>query len=255
MTPFRLLTWNVLAPEYSAPGFGDTDFYADVRPFVPWEVRRDRLVARMRAFSPTIACLQEVSPEPWEELQQAFAPEFTGEWLQKRLPRQRDGVATLVRTASVDVRRTERLSFHDGTGFGALVQHLVVDGRELVVANAHLKWSKDDTTQIAQLREVLDTLDALPKVPQVFCGDFNFDVRAHPVWSELSERGFACAYESRANTWSANSSSLRVDEILTSPGLVTLEVVPLRVIDASTPLPDALDPSDHLPMLAELAFV
>lgn len=254
-TRLRVLTWNVLAPEYSAPGIGEHDFYEWVRPWVPWPVRAPRIVERIQQMAPDIACLQEVSPEPWEELGAALGPTLAGERLGKRLPRQRDGVATLVRSEHVEVLHSHALSFHDGTGFVCLVQHLRVGDREVVVANGHLKWSKDTTTQPAQLREVFDALDAMPPAPRIICGDLNFDPREHEIWTELAERGFACAYPERSPTWSANNTALRLDEILYGPEFAVESIEPLRVIDASVPLPDAVEPSDHLPMFATLRFL
>lgn len=253
-TRLKVLTWNVLAPEYSAPGFGDRDFYEAVRPWVPWPVRVGRIVARIQQLAPDVACLQEVSPEPWDELAAALAPSLAGQRLGKRQPRQRDGVATVVRSGFVETLRSHELSFHDGTGFVALVQHLRVGDREVVVANVHLKWSKDTTTQPAQLLEVFEALDAMPKAPRLICGDLNFNPRVHEIWSEFSKRGFACAYTEHSPTWSANDTALRLDEILYGPGLAVESVEPLRAISASVPLPDALDPSDHLPMCATLRF-
>lgn len=253
--PLKVLTWNVLAPEYSAPGIGERDFYEAVRPWVPWEVRAGRIVDRIRALAPDVACLQEVSPEPWEELSAALAPVLTGERLAKRLPRQRDGVATLLRTGRADVLHSHPLSFHDGTGFGALVQHLQVGDRQVVIANMHLKWSPDSTRQVAQLGEVLESVDAMPPAPRILCGDFNFDPREHEIWEELTRRGYRCAYVERSLTWSANRTALRLDEILYGPGLEVESVVPLRMIDASVPLPDEVEPSDHLPLCASLRFV
>lgn len=254
-THMRVLTWNVLAPEYSALGVGDHDFYELVRPWVPWPVRSGRIIERIQQLAPDIACLQEVSPEPWDELSAALAPTLTGERMGKRLPRQRDGVSTLVRTGHVEALRSHELSFHDGTGFVALVQHLRVGEREVVVANGHLKWSKDTTTQPAQLREVLEVLDSMPPAPRIICGDLNFDPREHEIWNELVDRGFACAYTERSPTWSANRTALRLDEILYGPELAVESIEPLRVIDASVPLPDAVEPSDHLPMFVTLRFL
>lgn len=248
----RLVTWNVLSPEYASLVPEERrDPYAAVRAFVPWDLRRGAILERLAAIDADLVLLQEVSPEPWPEFVRAL-PRHVGERAQKRLPRQVDGVATFVRTNRVERRESRIHSYRDGTGYVALLDRCIVDGEEVLVVNVHLKWSADGATPASQLGELLALLDATPTGRRIIAGDFNVDVVRAPMWSELARRGFVTALEAPTNTWAAGGGALQADAVLAS-GLQFSSVGDLRRIGPGTMLPDATEPSDHLPIVVTLA--
>lgn len=103
----------------------------------------------------------------------------------------------------------------------------------------------------AQLVELLDAW-VRPGEPWVVCGDFNVGPESAAI-AAARERGLGDAYAGlpRAFTCNANRRAKRIDFLLHSSELVAVPM-DLRPVEDETPLPSFEEPSDHLPIVAEV---
>lgn len=258
---FRILCWNVMAPEHAAIIPTDRpDFYARSRPFVTWAQRQDRLLSRLRLLGPDLACLQELSAF---HLRAAFGRKLRElgaelRFAKKKLPTQPDGVGTLVRTEVFEILEEERLTLDEARGHVGLLLALRhrASGRTFELLNLHVRWSPDDTTQVDQTRAALAALDARPAADRIVCGDFNLDVLRSPLAADFAARGYSSAYPDDARpTWAADGRTQKVDALLSSPGLRLDDVLPLPPLTADPGLPSEEMPSDHVPLGARATLV
>lgn len=251
----KVASWNLMAPEYAERMASGRDFYAKVRAFLPWELRRPRILEHLRALDADVVCLQEISQALFDHAFRVALEKLGYELAIARKTNvfQPDGLLLLHRGGRGRVLADDVCGFLDDTGYVAQFRQLRLDraGTHVTVANAHLKWSADDSTQVSQLRVLLARLDAFPSGPRLVCGDLNFDVASHPIWPELEARGWRTAYPdpSRA-TWAADGRALKADALLFSPGVRLDEVRPIPLLDPVIGLPGPQLPSDHVPLAA-----
>lgn len=250
----RLATYNVLCPEFAAPSLDGTDFYLRTRAFLPWAERWRRLVERVRGLDADVVCLQEVSKTHWDRSLRPAFEELGYRCLFAPRPAPRpDGVAVLVRAPLV-AGPLETLGFPDDSAkVAGVVPVRLPGGRELLVVSAHLKWSADGNVPAAQLAHLFDAIDARAAALTVVAGDLNVDVLRHPVRAVVEARGYASAYpdDGRA-TWAAAGRAEKVDAVLVR-GLRVVAVAPYPDLAPDPGLPSADEPSDHLPLVAQLA--
>ena len=85
----------------------------------------------------------------------------------------------------------------------------------------------------------------------VVCGDMN--VEPDTVVRLVLGRGFDCAYRGVANAFTCNTNrrAKKIDYIFFTAGLSAVPS-PLPATGDDTPLPSDQEPSDHLPLRAEL---
>lgn len=246
--PLLVASYNILADSYIRP-----EFYPSVPPHVLQPAaRRAALLERIERLAADVLCLQEVE----EDAYAAIAERLTGhegEYARKS-GRKREGCATFWRGVGRASART--LQYEDETGHVALLVELTYEGRRLGIANTHLKWQPQDAPPedrlgLPQVRSLLDALDA--GGAWMVCGDFNATPDS-AILREALGRGFRDAYAGRdAFTCNANQCAKRVDYLLHTAALVChpREIMP---INAETPLPSEVEPSDHLPIAGELSW-
>ena len=222
----RLATYNVLATAYIR-----ASYYPQVDPrWLDPRWRTPALVERVRALEADVLCLQEVELPTLRALQEAL-PELTWHYLAKAKG-QPDGCATAAR----QILSFRELVYGDGTGHVALLTE-VAPG--VTVANTHLKWDRDSRFAHSQLAELLE------RQPSVLCGDLNVapgDPALAQVRMEEVSTGAATAV--------ANGRARKLDYLFVRGLRGT--AWPLPAIEDHTPLPSAEEPSDHLPLVAEL---
>ena len=192
-----------------------------------------------------VVCLQEVD----EALAERLSAHGSVRW-SPRGPAQADGCA-LIATEPLVLVEVSGLSYPDNSSY--LAQRAVVgfEGQAVVIYNTHLQWTPDGEAAHAQARHLARWVDA-ETIPTVVAGDFNSPVDsltmhelhavgcvdAHP-WPELKTASFE------------GVGPVRVDYILVRDGTATVEQ-PERLGD--DPLPSATNPSDHVPLVARIAF-
>lgn len=246
----RVVSYNILADSYVEPSYF---------PRTPAEIldagrRRPALAARIAGLGADVVCLQEVEPDALAIVRAAL-PAHQACFEPKR--GKPDGVATLVRGV---VRHRASVVYPDGTGHVALLLAVEHEGRLLGVANTHLKWGPPPgaPVSVAQAEALLDAIDRFEPACAgwVVCGDFNARPESVPI-ERMRARGLRDGYAAyRAHdafTANANAEAKRIDFVLHAPSLTAVPL-PLPAITAETPLPSAAEPSDHLPIGADLTW-
>ena len=126
------------------------------------------------------------------------------------------------------------------------------DGQPLTVCTTHLRWSPPETPldqqwasrQVGELHEHLCS-----DVSTILCGDFNF-TSDHPLMAELASRDLRCAFENNnPATFNSRGVPRKIDYLLHNSYL-TAQPETVAAMSATTPLPSATEPSDHLPLVA-----
>lgn len=244
----RVVSQNVLADAYVNPMY-----YPHTPPAVldpAW--RRPALATHLANLAADVYCLQEVEPAALAAFRAAL-PGHEAHYAQKTA--KPDGVATLTRLAALH-RAVVR--YDDGTGHVALLVVVEYDGRPLGVATTHVKWAPPGARLHVGVYQAEALLDALDRDAPgcdgwIVCGDFNAPPGSALVARVLA-RGWCDAYADRGGpTANANGVPKRIDFLFHSPSLVaTPDALP--AITATTPLPSATQPSDHLALGAAFAW-
>jgi mRNA deadenylase 3'-5' endonuclease subunit Ccr4 len=258
---FTVATYNILASTYIRP-----EWYAGVpaallRP----ESRVPAVVRRVAALDADILCLQEVERDVFAALDRFLGPLGYAARYEQKGRGKPDGCATFLRAGDFTVRRARRLGFRDrgpgatvDSGHIALLLTLEHDGRQLGVANTHVRWDEPGTPREEQVgyRQVAELIEACrgfdpPCRDWVVCGDFNYAPDSEVVGA-MRAAGYAFAHAGRPNLRSAvaNGRALLLDYIFHTAGLRPLPVDPPIITDGTT-LPAPGHPSDHLALVAE----
>src|SRR5262245_38431708 len=259
---FTVASYNVLAQAYAHP-----KRYPGV-PAASLEraARTASLLRRIEGLNADLLCLQEVEQECFDLLQDGLREAgYVGAWAQKRLGKP-DGCATLWRSGRFVREGEHRVFFQDGlaggpaSGHVALAMILSDAGRRLGVVNTHLKW--DDPKRPAeqrwcyrQAKELLAWTRDLRPAPEawILCGDLN--VAPGDDVLSLLRQGLLDAFEGQdgAHTCLASGHTAKIDHILHSAAL-RARPKPPPPLDGISALPSAEEPSDHVPLEAELAW-
>lgn len=253
----QLVSYNILAPSYVHP-----ERYLDSPPpSLDPAVRLRRVVARVAGLDASILCLQEVEPSVFAALQAAL-PHHTGWHAPKR--GRPDGLATFVRGLSVDHHRVVHY-VHADEGFDHIGQLMVLTGPtgRLRLGHTHLRWQPREVPPrshqgVLQLTELLDALDTLPAAgtPRLVCGDLNANAGS-PVLRRARDRGLQRTVrgDRPPDTARINGRSRRLDWVLVDRGSLTGRERPLPPLHAVGPMPGPAEPSDHLPVQVDLAWL
>jgi endonuclease/exonuclease/phosphatase family metal-dependent hydrolase len=241
----RVASYNVLAD-----GYIRRSYYPLTPPaiLIP-EARRARVAERVAGLAADVVCLQEVEPPMLGAIAATLA-EHRAEHEGKR--GKPDGVATLSRHPVLERHVVEA---SDGTGHVALLVVLDFDGHRLGIANSHVKWDPPGArVGVAQVEALLDAVAQLPCDGWILAGDYNADPQS-PLAELVRGRGWRDAYANAGSAFTCNSSQVpkRIDFLFHDARLVA-EPEPLPGIDSSTALPSAVEPSDHLPIVAGFRF-
>lgn len=217
-----LTTWNLLADCHVRPGWYPHVAPADLDPTVRWP----RVLAALAASDADVLCLQEVPPDRLDAVRAALAPRQL-----VHAPHVGEGVAIASRRPIFGVETVE-------VGRKRALVARLPNG--LRVACVHLTWTGpegDTRPGLAQLAAVLRL------APDVIAGDFN----AFPDWPErrLARDAGYVDVGPAAPTCNVNAWLQPLDTVLLRPPLVG-RALPVPRIEARTPMPSAVHPSDHL---------
>lgn len=231
----RVATFNVLADAYI--GYGD---YSYVDPnLLANGARTPGLLRVIEDLGVDVIGLQEVEAPLRDAL------EDTGNWQSFWTPKGRnklDGCLTLVRHG-VDVDDFHSRYFSDESGH--VMQMLRIG--QTVLANTHIKWAPMDDPNHAgvyQTQELLHQIDS--EQPAVILGDYN-DQPGGPVRELVRNAGFVNVYKDEATAF-VNKGAVALDLLAVRGISATLVNASYRAIN----IPDALCPSDHIPVVANI---
>lgn len=249
----HIISYNVLAQAYLLP-----ERYLGIPPeHLEAQGRQARLLAHIQGMGAQLLCLQEVEPALFRLLEEAL-PERRGIYTPKR--GRPDGLATFY-DPRLTLTHSQALHFtHADPGYDHIAQVLRFETPEgpLRLGNTHLRWQRNDTPLhrhqgVLQLGELLDSLDALPPGPRVVCGDLNVNAGS-PVLRAARTRGLAPPpHDGRpADTALINGRFRRLDWVLHEHRALHSRERPLPSLRALGPIPGMREPSDHLPLHADL---
>lgn len=238
----RVATWNVLHPAYAVP-----ERYRGVDPAVLEPRRRalavrDRVTQLLSAYD--VVALQEVDT--------AAVRELVGEGtavLSVARPHAPDGVL-------LASRRHPLLHARTGTSADGRRVWCAAEIEDVTVVCTHLDWSDaaDDLEHrgLVQLGELIDWIGADVAGTTVVVGDLN-DAGGGRVGSALTAAGFA-HLAARDSTAAISGSAVSLDTVAVRNGSGTAHALgALPAPGSPALLPDASVPSDHVPVVAEIA--
>ncbi len=255
---FSAATYNILADAYVRP-----DRYRNCLPEA-LEPRRRRalLLDRIAALDVDLLLLQEVEPAAHQAIAQRLEG-HVGVYAQRQ--GRPDGASIFVRRARMSLDRHEILHYRahaSGDDQLALLGHLRVGERRLLVASTHLQWCPDSTPSDqhvgrAQLIELLDHVQAHgADASWILAGDLNATSNSC-VLAAASERGLLLSARAQRpwDTCNANARPRKLDYLLIQAG-GGLEPHPgtLPKLGRDTALPSLDEPSDHLPLRVDYRF-
>jgi endonuclease/exonuclease/phosphatase family metal-dependent hydrolase len=226
------------------------------------------LVGHIARLDADLLCLQEVEADVFGDLNQKLEPlGYLGRYEPKAGNRP-DGCAVFWRTSLFTLRAARRLEYHDcehgpiqHSGHVAELLALEHEGRLLGVANTHLRWDRPGTPRDKQVghRQAVELLEECGRFEPrcagwVICGDFNRRPNGEVI-ATFRQAGYEFAHASRPHVRSAvaNRRASLIDYIFHSTALQSQPLDPPEVSDA-TVLPSAEQPSDHLPLAAEMEW-
>lgn len=249
------LTYNILAQAYVRPGR-----YRGVAPdALDPQRRRALLLDTVRSFDTDLLLFQEVEPDAFQALQ-ATLPEHQGIHAPKR--GKPDGLACFFRPAVLSLQRSEVLHYRcsdPGYDHLATICHFRVAGKDLAVANTHLRWQPDNTPPtthqgLLQMKELLATLDGYPPA-RIVGGDLNA-LSSGPVVAFAIETGLRLAARSLRpwDTALINGRRRKLDYLLYTPDRLEPNPRPLPRLSRDRPIPCYEHPSDHLPLHVDFTW-
>jgi len=259
--PFTVASYNILADSYMNPAwYPGTDAV-----LLDPAHRHPALVDRIARLAADVVCLQEVESDVfWLIDERLTAAGYEGKYVRKSGGKP-DGCATFLKVDTVALWAVQTLYYADvsgtqpASGHVALIAVVEREGRQVGIANTHLKWDPPGTPPAKQvgLRQISELLDGRAALAPgcsswIICGDLNVTPDSTVV-QLLQQTGFRDAYagQPHAFTCNANRNARRIDFLFHSGDLVA-EPADLPVIENDTPLPSAEQPSDHLSISAKI---
>lgn len=267
---FRVATYNVLATAY----LGKCRYNTPPDLLRP-ERRVPALTRRIESLGADLLCLQEVEPSIFGVLDAHLRRLGYDGRYEKKAAGRPDGCATFFRRNVFSLSESRRLDYHDAdpsiagpggaparaSGAVALLLTLAHDGRVLGVANTHLRWDPPRTPPERQVgfREAAELLaECRNWAPRpdawVICGDFN-RTPGSDVPAAFLEEGFLSAHANLPGVVSAvvNGRATLIDFIFAGAGLGAVPLDRPAIADGAV-LPSEIEPSDHLPLVADLRW-
>jgi len=242
-SPIKIVSYNILVPHYAHVN-------KPVLKDVTWEDRRDQLVSRMVSLNPDVIGLQEVerfgsiAEKMW---QKGYTGLYSG-----RNNGEEEGCAIFYKTDRFQEITHQPFFFNDGTGRLAFMASLKTkDGKSIFnVLSTHIQYPMgNDKTEkeIDATQKFASTLAS----PTIICGDFNVDPDSKYL-SPLYIAGFKDSHKnSKKHSFDFSGNSSRIDFIFATPDINVISAdVPGNTKDLST----LKEPSDHLPIIAELTL-
>ena len=220
MKAITCVSWNILAQRYASSPRDD------------WETRLIKIFFRLQDENDTIVCLQEVELEGFRSdflyLCRKCGYNYVIHEVNKKRP---NPIGNVILWKAIMFTATDPWS--NSTSVGVSLWH---DGKELQVASVHLKAGDHEETRISQLRSTLKYLKG-PRV--LLTGDFNDNLKGGLTESLVSFD----IHETPAGCW-ARGQWCNFDQVVTKGFDVEVDLK----LCGETPIPSAVDPSDHLPL-------
>lgn len=205
-------TFNILAPIYkrvAGEGVRESHFKSE------WLARNEGILSLLLSEESSIICLQEFWMEN-DDLMDLYVGRLSSEgydtYILPRTNNRGDGLLTAVKHADLEVLDSRELLFNDCGD--RVAQLLRVRARrqladphappvEMLLVNTHLLFPHNANSSLIRLRQVYKileyleqykTLNRLPPMPIILCGDWNGSKRGQ-VYKFLRSQGFVSSYD------------------------------------------------------------
>lgn len=218
-----------------------------------WEERVVSIVEKIQKANADIVCVQEV--DKFDSLSKALSGKGYMGIYHKRNNYQSEGCAVFYRDKVFSDISNQPYFFNDGSGRMAMMVRLKpMGGKELQVLNTHLHFLGGHSSKE---KEMLLNMAAQSPGPTLICGDFNVPPKSDLI-SQLADKGFVDVHQKCSKPTFTQKNACgpdtikddeRIDFICASKGIV---VKSADVLGDVSDLTSAVEPSDHLPIVAEL---
>jgi endonuclease/exonuclease/phosphatase family metal-dependent hydrolase len=272
VTELTVVSWNVLAAPWAAPGYYPAEMDAGLLDRV---ARRELVAARLAELDADLVCLQETTPVDLAAIVAGLGPGYAvhavpngrqlwAGWATDDLAWEPNGTAILWRSDRVADRATGALALSDD-GNVATTLAARVDGVDLHVASVHLDVDHPNLRRAQLGVACADAADGAA----VIAGDCNEDTIGTDLGTIAAEHGFVDALTVAGNTEPTHPLArptddyaplARLDHVLVRGGTATAG----RVVDADvwsvdgpgTRMIEGLrrTGSDHLAVVARIAL-
>jgi mRNA deadenylase 3'-5' endonuclease subunit Ccr4 len=224
--------------------------------------RRRLLLDRIAALDVDLLMLQEVEPAAHQAIAQRLGDGYLGVFAQRR--GRPDGASVFARRACVSLDRHDVLHYQahaSGDDQLALLCHLRIGSRRLLIASTHLQWCPDNTPieqhiGRAQMIELLGHMHATDAdATWILAGDLNATSGSSVITAAI-ERGLMLSAKAQRpwDTCNANGRPRKLDYLLIRDGQLEPHPGTLMRLHRDTPLPSLSEPSDHLALRIDYRF-
>jgi Metal-dependent hydrolase len=193
-----VLTWNVLAAPWAAPGF----YPQDMDPaLLDRETRAELVATSLESLRADVLCLQETTPPDLAHVLQRLGdgydhhappngPDLWASWSTPEVPWEPNGTAIVWRREAFTDISTDRVMLTDDGNVAAVVRaRRVGTGVPVRVVSVHLDADSPDLRR-AQLPIALGALEPDERAIDVVAGDCNEDTGNSDLGTISDERGF-----------------------------------------------------------------
>lgn len=250
----KIATYNILASCYGKPERYPHMDVADLH----LQKRKKRIAERILDLKCDVVCCQEVEYEAYKSLEKEFSSQgYSGIYAPKSFGKP-EGCATFFLRSSFAYHGSKAIWYADGTkwepptGHLALIVYLERDGVIWGIANTHIKPNFTNSAPekhvgYRQVKELIEEhMSHNHKAKHwILCGDFNSDDDSIVIQT-VESLGFIDSFnQKKAPTY----KNRRLDYIFHSQNIET------KCGDLTTikgPLPNEIEPSDHIPVHIEI---
>uniref|UniRef100_A0A6C0JUI6 Endonuclease/exonuclease/phosphatase domain-containing protein n=1 Tax=viral metagenome TaxID=1070528 RepID=A0A6C0JUI6_9ZZZZ len=215
----RIVTWNILADRY----FTKERYTSADKILFDWSYRIQIIIANILSFDADVICLQEVELATFEKDFLLLFDRYS--YVQHTVCKKRSNPIGNVILSKYSIRLLKETS-----------HSIIAETEDIRIANIHLSVDSDDTTKMAQLNKLVTEFGK----DILLVGDFNTNFEGDNLDGYDITRYRTCKTRFHWHEF---------DYILVPDGFVTRYSLPIK----DSNIPSLKNPSDHLPLIANIA--
>lgn len=251
--PIKIVSYNILSPLHLKYG----NYAALPDEVINWDKRKPRILQIIQNSAADIICLQEIDAKSYQYFEQQLLEYGYAGVYAEPIKANKDSVATFYQTSKFKLYSKH---VHVFQGYNKSFQEINLESKEgvlLTVVNTKIQWDNENKSveehkgyqQLLSLGNTLHLERA--KNSTIICGDFNFE-----PW-QVQRVDFIKQYIdvhalSDLHTIQIDGKLKRIDYIFASKGFNVINLGTLIKKEYAENSPSIDNPSDHLPIFAEL---